>query len=273
MAPNTNRFRSDDGSENWTNEYYQRRVRGQINNNSHDRPYNIPMSQQVPLYENPQGGLPLINGRMHEYSREAQRAMRNGNMPTIPEAHWQNDGTARPINGEINPTQLQAMLAQRIAARQIQQQVPPQQQQPVQVCVLVEGHRFFNPLQVQGFASTMPIVRTAGQLSNVRNQQFQVKGMRQCYVVDGLPRIDLQNQDPRRFINLVEVYAPFMGTILVPQEAIMMGDSSQQLLRDNRQYQQPGRPPYPMPQRMVSPPPQRPPMPMQGGPAKRILRG
>ncbi len=185
--------------------------------------YAIPRSQKVALRENKIGGIPVIEGGASNWDQKylAAQSKLVGSQPMM-----------RGVNEEIDAG---AILQSRLVANAAS---PPSSthgplpghgmatgtgrgfEQPTQVCTLLEGHTYFQPLQVQNYGSTQPLARSGGQLRGVQGRQFEVKGTVTAYVVDGLQTIDLSKMEPARLRTLIRVEAPLLGAFLVPQEAI-----------------------------------------------------
>jgi hypothetical protein len=210
--------------------------------------YSIPKSAKVALKETVVGGLPVWDGAASVWDdryaqAQSKLAQRNQNIPDP----WQG---RKP--GMVEEIDAGAALQQRLMAQAAnpggmthgplpghamvtgQQQ---SQQQP-SVCTLMEGHVFYQALQIQGFGTTQPLAKTGGQIRGVQGRQFQVEGVVTAYVVDGLQTIDLSKMEPARLKTLVRVTAPLLGAFLVPQEAVQemsAGGPSRQLLIDSGQ--------------------------------------
>lgn len=159
----------------------------------------------------------------------AHTDQQNIQLPNVPQP---------PNGGEIDLT---ARLQQRL-----QQQ--PQMNPPVQnrdmphysgptanVCMVRENITAYRQVQSQSFGSTTPLVIGIGPLNGVAGKQFENKGLVSCYLVDNMQTIDLaeMSEHPERMIRLVQISAPFIGTLLVPESAIVSSTSNQgaQILR------------------------------------------
>lgn len=244
---------------NFLDNFYTARTRGQMQ--SQVREYALPKSQMTMLRENPNGGLPVFQGQTtsalpinFQFSQNHVKmppelgGMSQMGMPmSVPNPAYD----AASVDREIGPHQLQQMMQQRMmqqgySPQQMTQNgmvnMPPQGAAGPRMASLVEGHIFFRPLQLQGFASTIPVVKTGGQIAGVKGQ-VQVHEVVRAYVADGLARIDASrlHEDASRIKMLVVVSAPWTnGQVLVPQEAIIENGygtgGSQQLLTDARAY-------------------------------------
>lgn len=210
--------------------------------------YSIPKSAKVALKETVVGGLPVWDGAASVWDdrySQAQNKLIQRNQ-TIPDP-WQG---RKP--GMVEEIDAGAVLQQRLMAQAANPggvthgpmpghaMVTGQQQsqQHTSVCTLMEGHVFYQALQIQGFGTTQPLAKTGGQIRGVQGRQFQVEGVVTAYVVDGLQTIDLSKMEPSRLKTLVRVTAPLLGTFLVPQEAVQemnVGGASKQLLIDSGQ--------------------------------------
>lgn len=214
--------------------------------------YAIPKSQKVALRESRVGGIPIAEGGMQEWDEayiraQAKLAAKGGNVPVsdswggrIPGSTTEEvdigrilqnrmiSQAATPPNSNHGPMPGHAMAT----GQQRSQQIPS-------ICTLQEGHTFYQPLKIDNFGTTQPLVKTGGTIRGIQGRQFQAEGQVTAYVVDGLQTIDLSKMEPGRMKTLVRVSAPLLGTFLVPQEAIqeMSGGagSGKQLLIDSSQ--------------------------------------
>lgn len=237
--------------------HFDSRSHGRRGINGHDpsiNAYAIPRSSKVPLKETVVGGLLTFDGASlswdEKYARAQSRLLQNENLHTQLPDPW--NGRRAQMSEEIDGGAIlqQRMLANMAApggpthgpmpghmlatGQQRSQQVGPA------MCTLMEGHTFYQSLQVQGAGTTQPLARTGGQIRGVQGRQFQVEGAVTAYVVDGLQTIDLSKMEPGRLKSLIRVTAPLLGTFLVPQEAIQeMGGgpgSQRQMLIDSSQH-------------------------------------
>lgn len=212
--------------------------------------YSIPRASKVALKETVVGGLPVWDGASSVWDErytQAQGKLLTGNSLSTLKDPWQ--GRRPGMTEEIDAG---AIMQQRLLSQAAGQGGPThgpmpghamvtgqqQSQQQASVCTLMEGHTFYQPLQIQGFGTTQPLAKTGGQIRGVQGRQFQVEGTVTAYVVDGLQTIDLSKMEPGRLRPLVRVSAPLLGTFLVPQEAIQEmsgGGPQRQLLIDSGQ--------------------------------------
>ena len=75
-----------------------------------------------------------------------------------------------------------------------------------------------------GFGTTVPLIRHVGKISQVQGKEFVMRQEVRGWCIDASsPAIDLakMNEQPERMLSLVEVEAPFVGTLLVPREALV----------------------------------------------------
>jgi hypothetical protein len=254
--------------------------------------YSIPRSQKVALKETSVGGLLVWDGASmawdEHYARAQSRLLQQNNLPNNLPDPWQ--GRRAQMSEEIDGG---AIMQQRLLANMASPggsthgpmpghmlatgQQRSQQQGQQQVCTLMEGHTFYQPLQIQGFGTTQPLAKTGGQIKGVQGRQFQVEGSVTAYVVDGLQTIDLSKMEPGRLKTLLRVTALLLGTFLVPQEAIQEmgggpGANRQLLIDSNQQHQINQRQAWANQQNqnnqglLISQPPSRTPMPQQNQP-------
>jgi len=180
----------------------------------------------------PPGGAPII------------RSFQN-NLDSLPsfDQFAQQVGYNPNQIGEVAPQQLQRMFSQQEQQRQLMQQqmtgrFGPQQQQQQMVRVQ-PGHPVFSPLRLNGFAEGGPVIlcRQTGQTQPNWQQDFVVRGIKNCYVVGmNESRVDLQriHQSPQSWVKLVELRGAMGDSVLVPQNAIAQRGMMQQQLPQGR---------------------------------------
>jgi len=135
-------------------------------------------------------------------------------------------------SGDIDLTQ---MLAQRLMSQQAtvgigfgNHAMPPQHQGVQQrVCFLKEGTQGYRIVS-SDFGTDIPLVISSGPITGITGRQFENKGLKRCFLVDSHSSmvgasIDLSkmNESPEKFIHLVQVSAPFLGTVLVPESCVV----------------------------------------------------
>lgn len=150
-------------------------------------------------------------------------------------------------SGDIDLTQ---MLAQRLMNQQQppgfgfgNQQIPQHHghsQSEQRVCFIKEGTQGYRIVS-SDFGSEVPLVISSGPITGVVGRQFENKGLKRCFLVDAHSSmvgasIDLSkmNESPEKFLNLVQVSAPLLGIVLVPESCIVKmnsGPSGTQVLR------------------------------------------
>jgi hypothetical protein len=88
---------------------------------------------------------------------------------------------------------------------------------------LVEGFPYYTKLQAEPFGHVVSLFRTAGTISGPTARGVQVKGEINGYLIDGINAVDMSKIKDRNDLQvaLVEVSVPFMGTFLVPKEAVV----------------------------------------------------
>lgn len=116
---------------------------------------------------------------------------------------------------EVDPLTAMYTNAQGMAARGMGPQHP---QQMVQ---LREGAIYYKKVDAEGFGTTMPMVRSCGPTVGVVGKDFEMRQECHCYLIDNLQVVDLGNINPQKMLRLVEVRAPFVGTILVERSAVL----------------------------------------------------
>ena len=151
---------------------------------------------------------------------DAAHTNQNVRVPEIPQAAPQV-----PQSGDIDLT---AVLQQRLQQQQHMGPTPSAdmghyQGPPVNVCMVRENVEAYRQIQSQSFGTTTPLVIKVGPLNGVGGREFENKGLVKCYLVDNMQTIDLaeMSEHPERMIRLVQISAPFIGTLLVPEHAIV----------------------------------------------------
>jgi hypothetical protein len=144
----------------------------------------------------------------------------------------------------MKPGQIQGLSPQQqqmSSYRNNQQQPPMVQSQPIpQTCKLWEGADFYRPIDTKGFmAGAVNLCRFAGKVPGNWMIEFEVKGIRNCYVIPlNETRVDIAKiqANPQLLVPLVEVGCPMIGNILVPQMALQPKQPQQrQIMRDDMQ--------------------------------------
>ena len=90
---------------------------------------------------------------------------------------------------------------------------------------LREGQTYYKAVPTP--ESPMPIAIMAGPIANSVGKEFINKGASKYYVIEGHHPVDLSNPDYSKMKILYAVEAPWVGTILVPESALIKMQSSQ----------------------------------------------
>lgn len=90
-----------------------------------------------------------------------------------------------------------------------------------QVVFLRPGVKYYKSVQSNSFGSTMPLVKDCGVYNESNQKEFEMKNTCKCYIIDNLNTVDLSNLDPNRLVELVELRAPWIGSILVEKRYII----------------------------------------------------
>lgn len=166
------------------------------------------------------------------------------NIPGLPQEpkhvsrQHNNTNQQPPMSREID---IGNMLQQRIMQKAMQGQglqnngygidigVPmsgmmQQAQQNKEMVYLREGQTYYKA--VPAGESPMPIAILAGPIANSSGKEFINKGASKYYVVENHKPIDLSKPDYSNMRVLYAVEAPWVGTILVPESAIIRTQSS-----------------------------------------------
>jgi hypothetical protein len=229
--------------------FYHQRKTGQLKQEF--REYAIPKSQMAELRVNPANGIPIIKGGnqgLIPLSRTLSRlsGLNEGAREVLQGLDPYSDMSSMDRDVDVTGMMRQRMSQQGQSPAMMAQQGfanMPAQGTGGRTVSLIEGHTFYRPLQVSGFPTSMPIVRTGGTIAGIQGQ-VELKEMKRVYNADGLARIDAQvvQQDTGRHMDLVVVQGTWTnGPVLVSREAIVengFGNSgNQQLLQDGRQRQ------------------------------------
>lgn len=154
----------------------------------------------------------------------AKKAQQAQDLPHYEPAHVTQQ-RMRPQQPVVSPhmrmdkeIDLTAHLQQKMMQQGMSMPTPGGQR----VCYLKEGVQAYRNVS-QGFGSTVPLVLNIGPTYKVQGKQFERLGTVRCYVVEGNETVDLSkiNEHPERMRTLVQVKAPWIGEILVPESAIV----------------------------------------------------
>lgn len=136
-------------------------------------------------------------------------------------------GTPMPNNGEVDVT---SRLMARLAQQQHQQPPAPTNQQApqqqVKVVYLREGTQAYRRLEVEPYGYTTPLARSVGPAAGVTGRQFEFKGIVNALIVEGMRPVDMSSVDYSKMKKLAVISAPFIGTLLVPENAIFRVENS-----------------------------------------------
>lgn len=91
----------------------------------------------------------------------------------------------------------------------------------VQMVHLREGTLYYRKVDATNFGTTMSMVRSCGPAVGVVGKDFEMKEECQCYLIDNMQVVDLGDINPQKMLRLVEVRAPFIGSILVERSAVL----------------------------------------------------
>jgi len=174
--------------------------------------------------------------------QRGQQPQRPEEMPHYEPLHITQDRQRNAHNPHHNPhaptdqwrdVDAMSMMQSRQSGMAIPGMGPPPATAGAPMVTLREGARFYRAVQAEKWGHTQKMVRSGGAVQGVAGREFQLKGETQCYCIDSLPVVDLSQINPQYMMNLVEVSAPFIGTILVERSAVVpVGQAGgQQLLK------------------------------------------
>ena len=129
-----------------------------------------------------------------------------------------------------------------------------QQNSGVKICKVLEGAPLFNVLKLNGFMEGGPVLlcRQSGVADNrVANTEYVAKSVKKCYVVplqETRVNIQMINNSPNMWTELVEIQGAMGTPILVPQNALRMSNGQQsRILNDSTPFRRPNNNPQPTP--------------------------
>lgn len=99
-----------------------------------------------------------------------------------------------------------------------------------QTVQLREGSVYYKKIDADAFGHTTTMVRTAGPVTGVENKEFELKQECNCYLIDNLQVVDLGSIEQSKMLKLVEVRAPFIGSLFVERSAIVTPLSNEKQL-------------------------------------------
>jgi hypothetical protein len=127
---------------------------------------------------------------------------------------------SRNLNGPL-PTQGEWDISDKLRTR-VLQKAASQGSGGGNPADLVEGFPYYTRLQTDAFGHTVALFKKAGLINGPTSRGVQVKGEVSGYLIDGMNNVDMskikENSEP---VALVEVSVPFLGTFLVPKEAVV----------------------------------------------------
>ena len=120
----------------------------------------------------------------------------------------------------------------------------------VKICKILEGAPVYNVLKLNGFMEGGPVLlcRQAGLADNrIANTEYVAKSVKKCYVVplqETRVNIQMINNSPNLWTELVEVQGAMGMPMLVPQNALRMSNGNNQpqqsrILNDSAPFRRP----------------------------------
>jgi len=174
-------------TEDWERKYFERRA----------------AQQQGQQPQGPRNPSDLPHFEPAHITQNRQRAAQQGGQHNM---GWQ----------DIDVTSAMYSNADGLASRNMGPQAQAQQQ-----VMLREGAIYYRAIQADGFGTTMPMVRNCGPVVGVVGKEFELRGETSCYLIDNMDVVDLANINPQKMLSLVEIRAPFLGTLLVEKNSII----------------------------------------------------
>jgi len=164
-----------------------------------------------------------------------------GTLPGAPQQNPNNqDGSwGREIDitsrfaGMLPKSKEELMAYQMMRNGPRQQQVPQETGgAPAEMVYLREGQTAYRKLQGTDY-STVPLAACMGPIAGVVGKEFKLVGLKEFYIVENQRQaVDLANLDYSKMKRLAVVEAPFLGTMLVPESAVVRrGPSGRQVLK------------------------------------------
>lgn len=107
------------------------------------------------------------------------------------------------------------------------------------VCFVKEGFQAYRMIPTDGFGTTTPLVIPIGPVAGMAGKQFERSEIKRCFVVDNSAinsKVDLSEMSnhPEKFLSLVQVSAPFAGSFLVAESAIVPFNQTQGTSQGNK---------------------------------------
>lgn len=153
------------------------------------------------------------------------------NIPGMPAQPRQQ--RVQPNNGEVDVTaQLMRRLQQQHGdmAPQVGPPADYNSRPQEQKVYLREGYDFYT--LVPADMSNVSIAMKGTALANTNGKEFVFKGIRNFFLIEGHQAIDMSNIDQSQLRPMCVVEAPWVGTIVVPESAIIRpGNRGQQVLK------------------------------------------
>lgn len=163
---------------------------------------------------------------------------RASKLPHYKAAHELGGGNIQPSHHHHQPQHAQhsldgtqditSILQQRLANSVMNQQISSGVSG--RVCFVKEGVQAYRLLPTDGFGSTVPLVIPIGPVTGMTGKQFENKGPKRCFVVDNSAGsyVDLTEitNHPEKMMTLVQLNAPFVGSIMVLESSVIPLDGS-----------------------------------------------
>lgn len=132
--------------------------------------------------------------------------------------------------GGMIPTVPTQPLMGPVSIQKPTQHIPRQNIGQPSVVYLREGLKSYRKLEID---SPVPVAIDNGPIHGMIGKEFEYCGKIKVYLVENINKtIDLSKVDYNKFLNLVIVRAPFVGTLLVPEQALIKNqEHKQQLLK------------------------------------------
>lgn len=144
-----------------------------------------------------------------------------------PNGGWKEVDITDMFGGMIPGTPHQPLMTKVPMKTPLQPQFPTPGGQPA-IVYLKEGYKSYRKLEID---SPVPVAIEVGPLHGTIGKEFEYVGNIKVYITENISKpVDLSKIDHSKFINLVIVRAPWVGSMLVPESAILKNTPAERTL-------------------------------------------
>lgn len=158
------------------------------------------------------------------------------NPNALQQAAMYQNGYGQP-QYDVSQQELNNMMHGKFNPSPVQQQQfnnpTPVANSGVKICKILEGAPVYNVFKLNGFMEGGPVLlcRQTGFADNrIANTEYVAKSVKKCYIVPLQERVNMQmiNNSPNMWTELVEVQGAMGMPMLVPQNALRIANNSNQ---------------------------------------------